>query len=138
MANLFQDLQGFRKRLFWGYTTDRPLQGYVKLYDTDLIKQSLKNYLYTRRGERLGYPTYGTIIWDLLFEPNTERVKQQIIDEVIRAANSEPRVRIISLDVRQIPDGYVASLELENIMTQVADTMTFEFNRENASRRRVQ
>jgi phage baseplate assembly protein W len=138
MTNIFENLEGVRKRLFWGYTTDRPLQGYVNLYDFDLIKQSLKNYLYTRRGERVGYPTYGTIIWDLLFEPNTERVKQQIIDEIIMAANSEPRIKILSLDVQPIPDGYIAHLEVENIMTQVADTMTFEFNRENVSRKRVQ
>ena len=41
------------------------------LYDLDLIKQDLINHFYVRQGERLMNPTFGTIIWDLLFEPLT-------------------------------------------------------------------
>ena len=42
--------------------------------DLDLIKQDLFNHFNIRRGEKLMNPNFGTIVWDLLFEPLTEEV----------------------------------------------------------------
>ena len=45
------------------------------LYDFELIKQDLLNHFYIRKGERLMQPNFGTIIWDMLFEPLTPQVQ---------------------------------------------------------------
>ena len=37
-----------------------------QLYDLDIIKQDLINHFYTRKGERVMNPDFGSIIWDLL------------------------------------------------------------------------
>jgi phage baseplate assembly protein W len=50
----------------------------TRLYDFELVKQDLLNQFNTRRGERVMNPSFGTIIWDLLYEPLTPNVKQQI------------------------------------------------------------
>ena len=52
------------------------------LYDLALIKQDLINHFHIRQGERLENPAFGTIIWDVLFEPLTEEMKNIIIKNV--------------------------------------------------------
>ena len=41
-------------------------------YDLDLAKQDLLNNFNTRKGERVMMPTFGSIVWDMLFEPLDE------------------------------------------------------------------
>jgi phage baseplate assembly protein W len=48
------------------------------MYDFALIKQDLINRLSVRKGERVENPEFGTIIYDVLFEPLTEAVKQAV------------------------------------------------------------
>jgi hypothetical protein len=42
------------------------------LYDIQLIKQDIINHFHIRQGEKLSDPKFGTIIWDILFEPFTD------------------------------------------------------------------
>ena len=53
-----------------------------KLYDIDLVKQDLINHFYIRKGEKLENPNFGTVIWDMLFEPFTENAKNIISKDV--------------------------------------------------------
>ena len=39
------------------------------LYDLALAKQDLLNHFNTRKGERIMMPEFGSIVWDMLFEP---------------------------------------------------------------------
>jgi hypothetical protein len=63
-----------------------------KLFDFELIKQDLINLFNIRRGERLMNPEFGTVIWDLLFEPLTDEVKYTITQNVNAIINYDPRV----------------------------------------------
>ena len=47
-----------------------------KLYDFALIRQDLINRLSVRKGERIENPEFGTIIYDVIFEPLTEQLKR--------------------------------------------------------------
>ena len=42
-----------------------------KLTDEQLVIQDLVNALNIRKGEKVGQPSYGTTLWDFIFEPNT-------------------------------------------------------------------
>ena len=42
-----------------------------KVYDFECVKQDLINRLSVRKGERVENPEFGTIIYDVLFEPFT-------------------------------------------------------------------
>jgi len=77
------------------------------------IRQSIKNLLLTRKGERLFNSKIGTGLLDLLFDPldfATSALIRSEIDTVLR--NYEKRIRIQSLDVSPNFDdnGYDISL----------------------------
>ena len=44
----------------------------------DQVKSNLKNLLLTRKGERLMHPTFGTSLYDSLFNQNTDTLETEI------------------------------------------------------------
>jgi phage baseplate assembly protein W len=83
-----------------------------KLYDYDLIKQDLINNFNTRKGERVMDPTYGSIIWDLLFEPLTPDVQERIQQDVLTICKNDPRIYPTQIDISEYPQGYLIELTL--------------------------
>ena len=75
---------GIRNSIVWGKK--------FKLVDNDLVIQDFINALNIRRGTKVGQPSYGTILWDLLFEQNIAAVQVEIENEVRRFANLDPRI----------------------------------------------
>ena len=73
-------------------------------YDLDLARQDLVNQFNTRLGERVMLPKFGTIIWDLLFDPLDESLIKLIQDDVVRIITEDPRWRLISVDVSEGPN----------------------------------
>ena len=70
-------------------------------YDLDLARQDLLNQFNTRFGERIMLPKFGTIIWDLLFDPLDDRTKRLMTDDITRIINEDPRWRLIGIDVSE-------------------------------------
>ena len=64
------------------------------LFDKDLAKRDLLNHFYTRRGERLMAPLYGSIIWELLFEPMTVEIQDLIFEDAKNIVNQDPRWKL--------------------------------------------
>lgn len=96
-----------------GFSTVSTASEGFALYDLELIKQDLLNYFHVRRGERLMNPHFGTIIWDLLFEPMTETLKESIIENVNEIINHDPR--LIAKDV--IVTTYESGIQIECVLT---------------------
>lgn len=117
------------KRLFVGFSTQNLSGRDWTLYDIDLIKQDLLNHFYTRRGERLMLPTYGTIIWDMLFEPFTDSVRNAIIADVKRVISREPRVTLIDLKVANEEQGIIIAVDLKYSPWDVVDSFNVNFDR---------
>ena len=68
--------------------------------DSADIKQSIRNLLMTRRGDRLFQSGIGTDLIDLLFEQLDFGTSSLIKDEIVRVlSNYEKRIDILSLDV---------------------------------------
>ena len=55
--------------IFKGFSTVDKIRAPYSLFDQELIKRDLLNEFQTRRGERLMKPNFGSIIHDLLMEP---------------------------------------------------------------------
>lgn len=74
-----------------------------ELLDVDCIKNSLRNLLTTRKGQKLLNPEYGSSFEDYLFT-NISELHAQLIGESINKdiAVYEPRVQVLQLNV--IPD----------------------------------
>jgi phage baseplate assembly protein W len=111
-------------------TVSTTSEGYA-LYDLELIKQDLLNNFHVRRGERLMNPTFGTVIWDLLFEPMTETLKETIITNVNEIINMDPR--LVVKDV--IVTTYESGIQIEAILTylpyNISEAMQLRFDQSN-------
>ena len=68
-------------------------------YDLDLARQDLLNQFHTRLGERIMLPKFGTIIWDLLFDPLDDNTRRLIRDDVVRIISEDPRWSIKTVDI---------------------------------------
>lgn len=97
-----------------------------------VVKRDLMNHIFTRKGERLMMPRFGTTIPDLTFEPIDDSTVQEVRDQLTYVFNYDPRVRIIDLAVYAVPDmnGIVASAVLQYIELDAVDRfdLHIEFN----------
>lgn len=120
-----------RKRIFIGYSSVGRRVSETRIYDVDLIKRDLLNHFMTRKGEKVMDPEYGSIIWDLLFEPYTEIVKNQIINDVYRIINFEPRVELIDINIGVEDYGIIIVCNLMYKPFNIVDDLYIQFSRRN-------
>ena len=102
-----------------------------KLYDIDLVKQDLINHFHIKKGEKLENPNFGTVIWDLLFEPMTEEVRTLIAKDVEEIINFDPRIVVQTVNVDSTDQGIQITAELLYLPFNVSERMTFDFDRSN-------
>jgi phage baseplate assembly protein W len=82
-------------------------------YDMDLAKQDLLNHFNTRKGERVMMPTFGSIVWEMLFEPLDDATIALIEADVRSIISNDPRWALESVTVSDGPN----ALTLEVIVT---------------------
>jgi phage baseplate assembly protein W len=102
-----------------------------KMYDIDLVKQDIINHFYIRKGEKLMNPDFGTIIWDILFEPFTEEVKKLITEDVEQIINYDPRIAINSVSIDSTDMGIRIEAEITYLPFNINERMVFNFDKEN-------
>lgn len=126
-------------RKFKGFSTVNKQHTDWRLYDIDLAKQDLLNEIYTRKGERLMSPSFGYIVWDLLFDPLTEEVKSALEDDTIRIVSKDPRFQLLQILVTDSPDEskIELTLRLYYVPTASETELAASFSR-NLSEQRIQ
>lgn len=102
-----------------------------KLYDIDLVKQDIINHFYIRKGQKLMNPDFGTVIWDILFEPFTEEVKRLITDDVEQIINYDPRISINSVSIDSTDMGIRIEADITYLPFNINERMVFNFDKEN-------
>jgi len=117
------------KRIFSGYSTINRKTSKTNIYDKELIKQDLLNHIFTRRGERVMNPSFGTSIHDLLFEPFDESIKDRIVSEIRDIINSDPRVQLIGIETREEDWGLIVIVDLIYNIFDDVETLYLEFRR---------
>lgn len=137
---LYQDVQvksnkrpdyGVGSKTYKGFSTVDPDQTGFNLYDFNLIKQDIINHFHIRQGELLSNPTFGTIIWDVLYEPLTEQLKQIIIDNVTEIINYDPRISVRSVTVDQYESGLQIEAEILFLTYNIVESMRLTFDQNN-------
>jgi phage baseplate assembly protein W len=99
-----------------GYNTIGQTKKFT-LTGRELVKRDLLNALSIREGELPGKPSYGTSIWNYVFEPNVPEIERRIVAEMQRLLDSDPRIEaeqievfsqdhgiLIEMNVRILPD----------------------------------
>ena len=96
--------------------------------DIELVKLDLLNHIFTDRGSRVMMPTYGTQIPRLVFEPLDSEVLTIIEDELREVFDADPRVELVTLDIRSSIDdqSVTASAKLNYVELEITDD--FELN----------
>lgn len=121
--------------LYRGYSTyNYQSHKSFTLTDEDLVKMDLLSHIYTRKGERVMMPNFGTRIPDLAFEP-LDQITLDILEEDLRAVFAfDPRVQLLELKIMPFYDNnaVVASAQLFyielNIVGNLDLNITFEGN----------
>ena len=113
--------------IYRGFSTQNSVKNW-KLTDYELIKQDLMNHFMTKQGERVMYPEFGTVIWNLLFEPFTEEVKTAIYNDINRIKNLDPRVVIEQAIITDYQHGIQLDLALRVVETNQVENMTVTFD----------
>jgi phage baseplate assembly protein W len=118
-------------KTYKGFSTISSATENFSLYDLELIKQDILNHFHVRQGERLMNPTFGTIIWDLLFEPLTEELKSMVTQNVTDIINYDPRVKVDQV----IVTSYESGIQIECILTympyNISQSMQLTFDQAN-------
>ena len=71
------------------------------------------------------------IIWNLLFEPFTETVRDAIAQDVKRIAGYDPRVQVENVLVTEFTAGIQLELELRYVPTNETAALALQFDRES-------
>ena len=103
-----------------------------KLYDFELCKQDLINHFNIRKGEKLENPDFGTIVWDILFVPFTQAVREQIAKDVEKIINFDKRIRVDNILIDATEYGLRIEAELTYLPLDLKDTLRLDFDRRNS------
>jgi len=113
-----------------GFSTLQSAKKYT-LTDFELAKQDLINYFNIRKGSKLMQPGFGTIIWDMLFEPLDESTQQIISQDITKIASYDPRLQVGQIAITQETTGFLIQLTLSYVPTDQTATIALNFNRNN-------
>ena len=109
--------------LFKGMSTVERSGPPYTLVDQELVKRDLLNELYTKKGERVMRPNFGSIIWDLLMSPNTPDLQEMVKEDIERIVERDPRVETKNINVFVGDNSIRAEVELfYNLIKDTAHT----------------
>jgi phage baseplate assembly protein W len=99
-----------------------------KLYDFEVAKQDLINRLSVRKGERVENPEFGTIIYDAIFEPFTEQLKDAIVDDITANLNADPRISTEEILVTEADKGIAIQATITYVPLNITEKLRFNFD----------
>lgn len=102
-----------------------------RLTDIELVKRDLLNHFQIKKGEKIMNPNFGSIIWNMLFEPLTDETKRIILDDVNTIIGYEPRVIANSVELTEQQYGLQIQIVLTYVPTNQTQSMSFSFDRES-------
>ncbi len=113
--------------LYSGFSTANSTKKY-RVTDFELVKQDLQNHFAIRKGEKLMNPEFGTVIWDMLFEPLNEDTKNVIMQDIKRIVANDPRISARNVIVTAYEKGIQIELELVYISSNQIQSLSLQFD----------
>ena len=114
---------------FVGFNTINQYKKFT-LTDFELIKRDLLNAFNIRQGQLPGRPSYGTVLWDYVFEPQTTQTQNAINAEVQRVAGGDPRIFISDVQSYPQENGILIEVQLTVVPTQNAEILSIFFDQQ--------
>ena len=126
MADEIQKLNN-KSITYKGFSSKAEKQSF-KVYDFECVKQDLINRLSVRKGERVENPEFGTIIYDCLFEPFTEVLKEQITEDITANLNADPRLATEEIVVSEEDHGIAIQATIRYVPLDITEKLQFKFD----------
>ena len=118
-----------RSQTYKGFSSINGSTENYSLFDYELIKQDLINHFHIRQGERLMQPLFGTIIWDMLFEPLTDEVRYAITENVNTIINYDPRIIADQVIVTEYESGIQINCTITYRLYNLQESLQLKFDR---------
>lgn len=117
------------QKAYRGFSTVNPENTSFQQYDLACIKQNLINHLNIRQGEKLSNPTFGCIIWDALYEPLTQELKDAIAQNVTSIVNYDPRTQASEIQVSEYEQGLQIECTLTYLNYNISENLRLQFDK---------
>ncbi len=115
---------------FRGFSTVDRIRAPYTLEGRDLVKRDLLNTFYTKKGERPMRPEYGSIIWDLLMNPDDTATEKEIREDVLRIIDTDPRVDHLRTTIIYMDHTIRLEIDLKYVLLNDSDILYLEYIRE--------
>ena len=99
-----------------------------RLTDFELVKRDLLNHFSIKKGEKLLNPNFGSIIWNMLFEPLTADVKSTIVEDVRRIITYDPRLQVEQVLINELNYGIQIQIDLVFLPGNFVSSLRLDFN----------
>lgn len=99
-----------------------------RLTDAELVKRDLINHFSIRKGQKLMNPDFGSIIWNMLYEPLTADVKATIVEDVKRIVSYDPRLQVDNVILDDFEHGIQIQIDLTFLPGNYSEQLTLDFN----------
>jgi len=126
-SGLVQQTRITRKPYFVGFNTVGQSNPPYSLTNIELVKRDINNQFATPLGSRVMLPSFGTKIYDYLFDPFDEYTKGAIIADATRVVQSDPRVSLINIDVYQEDQALTVAMVLQFQPESITDSLFVSF-----------
>jgi phage baseplate assembly protein W len=103
------------------------------LLDFDLVKRDLLNAFNIQQGQLVGRPGYGTLLWNYVFENQTQDTERAILSEIQRVASFDPRIYIQSAELFPQENGILIQLQLTLVPGQTAEFLSIYLDQQTQS-----
>lgn len=115
--------------LYRGFSTVNRFKKF-RVTDFELCKQDLLNYFNIRKGSKLMNPGFGTVIWDMLFEPLTDAAKSIIIDDIKKVVSYDPRIAVSNVIITEYEHGLQIQIDLTYVQLNNTQVLYLQFARD--------
>lgn len=115
---------------FIGFNTQNQFKKFT-LIDNELIKRDFLNALQIRQGQLPGRPSYGTTLWDYVFESLDSTTQQGIINEIQRVVNQDPRISFSQAVLYPQSNGLLIEVEIQYVTGTTTETLQLFFDQQN-------
>jgi phage baseplate assembly protein W len=116
---------------YLGFSTNPKFKNF-RATDFELAVEDLLNHFNIRLGEKLMNPSFGCIVWDMLFENFTEEVRQAIVENIGEIIDAEPRLNLNTISVDEYDQGLQVDISLQYVNSTTAAELSIFFDQNSS------
>lgn len=95
--------------------------------DDNLIKQDLLNEFYTKRGERVMRPNFGSIIWEVLMDPDSAELEKLVNEDIEKIVKRDPRVNLLRVNTVIAEHSLRSEVQIEYVGSLNSDVLYLQY-----------